>query len=103
MNLPLKLSGEALAMLMIGDGVLAIAQPRRHAQLWNIGPEPWRNLCSYFERRPGLTMAAGAASVVLGLWLASSLRADEEDVYDHLGAEAHVPATAWQDYDAIVH
>jgi len=102
MNLPLKMSAEMLAILMIGDGVLALAQPRRHMQLWNAGPEPWRNLCTYLEERPTLTMAIGAASIALGLWLANSLRR-EEDVYDHFGAEAHVPSTAWQDYDAVVH
>jgi hypothetical protein len=103
MNLPLKLSAEMLAILMIGDGVLAFAQPQRHTQLWNTGPEPWRNLVSYFEERPTLTMALGAASVVLGLWLANSLRPEQEDSYEHLGAEAHVPSTAWHDYDAVVH
>ena len=40
MNKPLKLSAEMLAMLMIGDGALALTQPRRHMQLWNTGPEP---------------------------------------------------------------
>lgn len=97
MNLPLKLSSELLAIVMIGDGVLALTQPRRHTQLWNAGPEPWRNLCSFFEKRPGLTMAVGGASIALGLWLASGLRREDEDVYDSLGAEAHVPGGAWQD------
>ena len=102
MNLPLKLSAEMLAILMIGDGALALAQPRRHTQLWNAGPEPWRNLVSFFEKRPALTMATGAASIALGLWLASSLKPEEEDTYEHLGAEAHVPHGDWQDL-ATVH
>lgn len=103
MNLPLKLSAEMLAIMMIGDGALALTQPRRHVALWNTGPQAWRDLCSYFEARPMLTMALGAASIAAGFWIASGLRPEEEDVYDHLGAEAHVPSTAWQDYDAIVH
>ena len=102
MNLPLKMSAEMIAILMIGDGALSLTQPRRHMQLWNAGPEPWRKLVSFFEQRPGLTMAMGAASIAVGFWLASQLR-NEEDVYDHLGAEAHVPSTAWQDFDAVVH
>ena len=97
MNLPLKLSAEMLAIVMIGDGALALAQPRRHMQLWNAGPEPWRNLVSFFEKRPMLTMATGAASIALGLWLASSLKPEEEDTYEHLGAEAHIPSGGWQD------
>lgn len=101
MNLPLKLSAEMLAIVMIGDGALALAQPRRHVQLWNAGPEPWRDVCSFFERRPGVTMAMGAASIAAGLWLANSLGRDAEDAYDHLGAEAHVPNGAWRDVAAV--
>lgn len=102
MNLPLKMSAEMVAMLMIGDGALSLTQPRRHMQLWNAGPEPWRTLVSFFERRPGLTMVLGAASIAGGFWLASQLR-NEEDVYDHLGAEAHVPRTAWHGHESVVH
>jgi hypothetical protein len=101
MNLPLKLSAETLAIVMIGDGVLSLAQPRRHVELWNAGPEPWRNVCSFFEQRPLLTMTVGAASIVAGLWLANGLRQEEEDAYEHLGAEAHVPSGAWQDLTTV--
>ena len=100
MNLPLKLSGEMLAILMIGDGALALTQPRRHMKLWNTGPEPWRNLVSFFQKRPVLTMATGVASIALGLWLANSLKPEEEDTYEHLGAEAHVPHGDWQEIAA---
>ncbi len=103
MNLPLKLSAELLAMLMIGDGALALTQPRRHMQLWNTGPGPWRALCTFFEERPGPTMAVGAAAIAGGFWLASQLQRDDEDSYEHLGAEAGVPSIAWQDFDAVLH
>ncbi len=79
MNLPLKMSAEMFAIMMIGDGMLALTQPRRHMRLWNAGPEPWRKLCSYFEQRPAQTMAVGAASIGLGLWLASALRRDSAE------------------------
>jgi hypothetical protein len=101
MNQALKLSAEMLAILMIGDGALALLQPRRHVQLWNAGPEPWRNLVSFFEERPVLTRATGAASIALGLWLANSLKPEEEDTYDHLGAEAHVPHGDWQELGTV--
>ena len=101
MNLPVKLSAEMLAIMMIGDGVLALTQPRRHMQLWNAGPEPWRKLCTYFERRPALTRATGAGFIALGLLLANSLKPEEEDTYDHLGAEAHIPSGSWQDLATI--
>lgn len=103
MNLPLKLTAETLAILMIGDGALALTQPQRHVALWNAGPRPWRAMCSYLEERPVLTMAIGLASIASGFLLASTLRREEEDVYEHLGAEAHVPSHAWQDFDAVVH
>ncbi len=103
MNVPLKLTAETAAMMAIGDGVLLMVQPRRHLQLWNTGPEPWRSFVAFLEQRPVLTMAIGAASVALGVWMASGLHRDDEADYDHLGMEAHVPSTAWQDYDAVVH
>jgi hypothetical protein len=62
---------EGLAMLLIGDGALALAEPRGHAELWRDGPRPWRALVEPFARRPGLTFALGAAGVAAGLWLAS--------------------------------
>lgn len=98
MTLPMRLSSELVAILMIGDGVLALLQPRRHMRLWNTGPEPWRKLCAYFEERPAQTMAVGALSIGFGLWLAS--RQDEENDFedqyaDPLGTDyppVHVPA-----------
>lgn len=77
MNLPVRLSSDLLAIMMIGDGVLSMVRPREHVGLWRRGPEPWRNLVEYFEDRPTLTAALGAASVVAGLWLA--FRAVEEN------------------------
>lgn len=66
-----KRSKELLAITMIGDGVLAVLQPRRHAQLWKEGPESWQAMVDPLLERPGLTRVLGAASVALGLWLAS--------------------------------
>jgi hypothetical protein len=68
-------------MLMIGDGALALTQPHRHTRLWNTGPDAWRAMVSFFEERPLLTMAVGAASIAGGFWLASTLRGEEEDAH----------------------
>ena len=62
---------EVVGMMMIGDGVLAVAEPERHARLWLRGPDPWRAMVEPFVRRPGLTRIAGAVAVALGYWLAS--------------------------------
>lgn len=70
MNLPMRLTSETLAIVMIGDGVLSLLRPRRHVSLWRRGPEPLADLLGYFENRPALTSALGAASIAAGLWLA---------------------------------
>jgi hypothetical protein len=61
---------ELLAMMMIGEGVIAAIAPRRHTLLWNTGPRPLRRLVVYFARRPQITRILGAAEVGLGYWLA---------------------------------
>jgi len=61
---------EIVAMALVGDGALSLADPRGHAELWRRGPALWRSMIEPFARRPGLTRALGAAMVVAGLWLA---------------------------------
>lgn len=64
-------AAECLAMLMIGDGVLALVEPRRHLRLWEDGPSWWRGLVEPFVRRPNLTRCLGAGEIALGIWLAA--------------------------------
>jgi hypothetical protein len=68
-------TAEFAAMMMIGDATLALLEPRRHARLWQEGPRWWRAVTRLFVQRPALTRAAGAAGLVLGLWLAHGQRA----------------------------
>lgn len=58
------------AMVLIGDGLLALASPERDARAWRMGPEPFRTLMSYMAKRPGLTRWVGAAEVAVGVWWA---------------------------------
>jgi len=51
---------EGLAMLLVGDGALALADPQGHAELWRDGPRYWRAMVEPFARRPALTRALGA-------------------------------------------
>jgi hypothetical protein len=67
---------ELLAMLLVGDGVIAVVAPRRHSHLWKFGPEGYRRAVEAFAERPDLTRLLAAAEVGLGLWLA--LRQYEE-------------------------
>ncbi len=65
------------AMLLIGDGVMALVRPRRDATAWEAGPKVWRDLMRALADRPGLTRAIGAAQVVGGvLW---ALQTRDED------------------------
>ncbi len=65
---------EALAIFLIGDGLVAMVEPRRHTRLWMGGPAPYRQLMETLERQPRLAQIVGAAQVVLGLWWASRQR-----------------------------
>jgi hypothetical protein len=58
-------------MMTIGDGVLAMLEPRRHVALWRSGPRLWRKTLTPFIRRPELTRLLGLAGIGFGLWLAS--------------------------------
>ena len=74
MNLPLRLSTETLAMMIVGDGVLMATQPRRHISVWRVGPEPVKQLIDGLRDRPRLTAALGLAQIAAGLYLASRVK-----------------------------
>ncbi|MDP8926742.1 MAG: hypothetical protein M3M97_07505 [Actinomycetota bacterium] len=63
---------ELMAMLAVGDGVIALAAPRRHSLLWRFGPEGYKRAMEAFAERPALTRLMAAVEVSLGLWLALS-------------------------------
>jgi hypothetical protein len=67
---------EALAILMVGDGVIGLIAPRRHSLLWKFGPKSYRRVIADFAERPILVRLLSVASVGAGLWLA--LRQYEE-------------------------
>ena len=59
-----------VAMVLIGDGVMALVHPSRDAHAWKKGPKVWRELMHALAERPGLTRVIGAAQVVGGVWWA---------------------------------
>lgn len=65
-----KYLAECTAMMIIGDGTLAVVDPKRHAALWNCGPRPWKAIVKPFIRNPNLTRCLGVAGVLAGIWLA---------------------------------
>jgi hypothetical protein len=63
-----------MAMLMIGDGMLAMLMPQRHARTWEKGPHLWEIIMRYFIKRPELTRWLGAVELATGVWLAQQLK-----------------------------
>jgi len=58
------------AMVLIGDGVMAVVHPQRDAKAWKTGPWIWQRLMGGLANRPGLTRVIGAAQIVGGIWWA---------------------------------
>ena len=55
------------AMVLIGDGVMALVHPQRDARAWATGPVPWRTLMQTLHDRPVLTRAIGVAQIAGGM------------------------------------
>ncbi len=58
------------AMVLIGDGVLALVRPEHDARAWKAGPAPWRRLMGFMHDHPDLTRMMGAVQVVGAVWWA---------------------------------
>ena len=41
------------AMLLIGDGVMAVVHPQKDALAWKKGPKPWKDLMHARMSAPG--------------------------------------------------
>ena len=57
------------AMMLIGDGALALLRPQRDALTWNVGPKSWNDLMSYLSDHPRMTRVIGAGEIAAGLAL----------------------------------
>jgi hypothetical protein len=58
------------AMVLIGDGVMAVVHPTKDAKAWKKGPKVWQRLMHELAKRPGLTRAIGVMQIVGGVWWA---------------------------------
>lgn len=61
---------ELVAMLAIGDNVLAMISPRRHLSLWRSGPRWWERMMEPFIKRPNLMRFLGLVGLIASIWLA---------------------------------
>ena len=69
-----KRTAEMAAMFMIGDGLLGLAQPMRHVELWRSRMAGIDFLVRPFADRPGRRRLYGALQLTAGMMLASALR-----------------------------
>ncbi len=51
------------AMVLIGDGVMAVVKPKHDASAWAKGPRTWKKLMRELHRRPNLTRLIGAVQI----------------------------------------
>jgi hypothetical protein len=58
------------AMVLIGDGVMAIVRPTQDAKAWARGPRIWKKWMHRLDRRPSLTRMIGIAQVAGGIYWA---------------------------------
>lgn len=56
-----------LALLAVGDGVVAAWMPRRHMRRWSQGPDWYRRAMKPFADHPEATRALGLAEAALAL------------------------------------
>lgn len=52
-------------MLVIGDGVIGAAAPRRHIARWSSGPEAYQAVMRPFAQHPQLTRAVAVLEVAV--------------------------------------
>lgn len=61
---------QVAAMMMIGDGVVAMIAPRQDAMVWARGPRFWRRTMVWLAEHPTATRLIGAAEAAGGVLLA---------------------------------
>ena len=68
------------AMILIGDGVMALVHPSKDAEAWSKGPRLWRSLMQTLAKNPTLTRGIGVAQIAAGVgWALHQARLHEEN------------------------
>jgi hypothetical protein len=73
LDVGLKRTAEMAAIFMIGDGLVGLAQPQRHVDLWRSG---WTGIDAFvrpFADRPGIRRVYGLVQIAAGVALAATL------------------------------
>ena len=67
-------AAEMAAIFMVGDGIVGLAPPRRHVDLWKDDALGAERTVTPFVDRPGRRRLYAVAQIAAGLWLASRQR-----------------------------
>jgi hypothetical protein len=67
-----KLLLDFAGLLLVGDGILTFADPKRHCLLYEIGPKPCHDVVDQFVQHPKFTRWAGLAEAILGILIAEA-------------------------------
>ncbi|MGP7796185.1 hypothetical protein [Sphingomonas sp. CLY1604] len=67
-------AAEMAAIFMVGDGLVGLAQPRRHVDLWKRDALGAERTVRPFVDRPGRRRLYAVAQIATGLWLAGKQR-----------------------------
>lgn len=62
---------EALGIVVLGDGVVALIAPARHSRLWQFGPDGYQRIMQPFIDHPTITRLTAVGQIGFGIWLAS--------------------------------
>jgi len=65
-------------LILIGDGLMSLLNPRRHSLLWHLGPELAKAATEELADHPNTSRAVYAAEVAVGVVLASTLLPDDD-------------------------
>jgi hypothetical protein len=66
----MKQMRDLLGVAMVGDGLLMALVPERRMRRWQMGPDWFRSVVTYFEGRTALTRLAGAVTAAVGVAIA---------------------------------
>ncbi len=78
-----------LGVVLIGDGLLGLAWPRRYLRLLKIGPQSLKEVLESLAEQPQLTRALCLGEIALGIWFMTASDANSEQMlkkFKELGA-----------------
>ena len=67
------------AMVLIGDGVMALIHPQKDALAWKGGPQVWQDLMHELHQRPALTRVIGSVQIAAGVWCALQQESEKKE------------------------